>query len=194
MKKQINQVYQFKITLIGSKPPIWRKITVPGNYRFWDLHVAIQDAMGWEDCHLHMFNMYSLRTKRNVQIGIPEANEYLKSTGEFIRDFFSLQNPAATYVYDFGDDWRHKLTLEKVTPEKEDVTYPLCSGGKNACPPEDCGGLPGYYGYLEILSNPENEGYQEVLEWLGEDFDPEEFEPEDVEFDDPHERQKLAGL
>jgi hypothetical protein len=194
MRKQINQVYQFKITLIGSKPPIWRKITVPGNYRFWDLHVAIQDAMGWEDCHLHEFIMYSPRTKRNVQIGIPEDNEYLKSTGEFIRDFFSLQNPAATYVYDFGDDWRHKLTLEKVTPEKEDVDYPLCNGGKNACPPEDCGGLPGYYGYLEILQNPDNEGYEDVLEWLGEDFDPAEFDPETVEFDDPLERQKLAGI
>ncbi|MDD2229993.1 MAG: plasmid pRiA4b ORF-3 family protein [Candidatus Cloacimonetes bacterium] len=191
MRKQINQVYQFKITLIGSKPPIWRKIIVPGNYRFWDLHVAIQDAMGWGDCHLHQFNMHSTRTKRNVQIAHPEAEEQMKSTGEFIRDFFSLQNPAATYIYDFGDDWRHKLTLEKVTPEKEDVVYPLCTGGKGACPPEDCGGLGGYYYHLEVLKNPQSEDYEDVSEWYEDDFDPNKFEPEEVEFGDPHERQRL---
>ncbi|GAB1467848.1 plasmid pRiA4b ORF-3 family protein [Candidatus Cloacimonadota bacterium] len=190
MRKQINQVYQFKITLIGSKPPIWRKIIVPGNYRFWDLHVAIQDAMCWEDYHLHQFNMYSPRTKRNVQIGHPLSDDHMKSTNEFIRDFFSLQNPSATYVYDFGDDWRHKLTLEKVMPEKEDVVYPLCTGGKGACPPEDCGGLGAYYYHLEVLRNPKAEDYEEVSEWYEEGFDPDEFDPDKVIFSDPHEEQK----
>lgn len=194
IRKRDNEIYQFKITLQGSKPPIWRRFIVPGNYRFWDLHLAIQDAMGWEDCHLHLFTMYSPRQKREANIGIPEEDEYLKSTKEFIKDYFSLQNPSAAYVYDFGDGWRHKLTLEKISTEKEDESYPQCTGGKNACPPENSGGLEMYYQYLSIFNNPLVEGHAEVKAWLGEDFDPEAFDPEEVEFQDPVARQKEVGL
>ena len=75
MKKKYNQVYQFKITLKGTKPPIWRRILVPETYTFWDLHVAIQDAMGWDDYHLHEFTLLSPKTGRKVKIGIPSDED-----------------------------------------------------------------------------------------------------------------------
>ncbi len=146
MKKKFNQVYQFKIALWGIKPPIWRRIQVPETYTFWDLHVAIQDVMGWADYHLHLFEVVDPSTGIKIEIGIPEKEfgEYGETRPgwkEKIADWFTMENRKADYTYDFGDNWEHKIELEKVLLREEGIKYPICIKGRRACPPEDCGGL-----------------------------------------------------
>ena len=99
-----------------------------------------------------------------------------------------MNNPKAIYVYDFGDDWEHTITLEKIQPREKGVHYPLCLKGKRACPPEDCGGVWGYKDMLKIIADPNHEKYDEWIEWVGEDFDPEIFDASSIVFDDPRER------
>lgn len=195
MKKKFNQVYQFKITLKGIKPPIWRRIQVPDTYTFWDLHVAIQDAMGWLDYHLHSFEMVNPSTGMRVEIGIPDEDfewgrETLPEWEQKITDWFSMENKLANYTYDFGDDWEHKIQLEKILPSDIKVNYPICVKGKRACPPEDCGGIWGYADFLEIIKNPGHEKHDELLEWVGGEFDPEHFDVQEIIFSDPDERRK----
>lgn len=198
MKKKFNRVYQFKIILEGVRPSVWRRIQVPETYTFWDLHVAIQDAMGWEDYHLHQFKMRDPSTGRNVIIRTPYEediffkNKILSEHRQKISGWFSMENREAEYVYDFGDNWHHKIILEKILPRDERIKYPVCIDGKRACPPEDCGGAWGYKEFLEAIKNPEHERHEELLEWIGGEFDPEYFDPKEVIFDDPDERRRLA--
>lgn len=188
MKKDFNQVYQFKIILKGTKPPVRRRIQVPETYTFWDLHVAIQDSMGWLDCHLHTFQMIDPSTMRKREVGIPDDEvefdrDTLAGWKQKIADWFSLENPLAQYLYDFGDEWIHEVKLEKILPRQENVIYPVCLGGKRACPPEDCGGI---WGYEEICKG-ESEFQDEYA-----DYDPEYFNPEDITFDDSKKRFREA--
>lgn len=195
-------IYQFKIILKHIMPKIWRRIQVPENYTFWDLHVAIQDAMGWYDCHLHEFDIKNPNplfqlSKQKVRIGIPDEdfsdpmmNETKPGWEKRIADYFTLENKKANYTYDFGDNWEHEVTLEKILPREENKNYPLCIDGERACPPEDCGSIPGYYELLEILNNPKNRRHQELTEWLGRKYDPGYFDPEEISFDNPEERLK----
>ena len=196
MKK--NKVFQFRIDLWGIKPPIWRRIQVPESYTFWDLHVAIQDSMGWYDCHLHQFTIVKPSTGEKYEIGIPEDDDFSMYEGELpgwkqkIAKWFSMNNRKADYVYDFGDDWEHTILLEKILPTEENVRYPICIKGKRACPPEDCGSIPGYEHLCELMKNTAVEEYKEMVEWLGGEYDPEHFDVEEISFDDPKERFKYA--
>jgi len=197
MRGRFKKVYQFKITLKGIRPPIWRRIQVPENYTFWDLHVAIQDSMGWEDYHLHEFEIFDPSKGLKVNIGIPPGElgvsfekETLPGWKERISDYFSMENRRAVYVYDFGDNWEHEIVLEKILPREEGVDYPVCIGGKRACPPEDCGGIWGYEEFLEAIADPDHELHDEMLEWVGGEFDPERFDPEEVVFEDPDRRRR----
>ncbi|MFQ5823591.1 MAG: plasmid pRiA4b ORF-3 family protein [bacterium] len=198
MKQNFNHVYQFKITLKEIKPPIWRRIQVPKTYSFWDLHVTIQDAMGWLDYHLHQFEMVDPSTGMKVEIGIPDEEsgwfdrEILPGWKEKITNYFILENRLATYTYDFGDDWKHSVRLEKILPRNKNISYTICVDGKRACPPEDCGGIWGYEELLEIIINPDHEEYEEMLTWLGGEYDPEHFDVKKVHFDDPEKRRKIA--
>ncbi len=195
MKKKYDRVYQFKITLKGIRPLIWRRIQVPETYSFWDLHIAIQDAMGWLDYHLHQFEMVDASTGMEVIIGIPDKEsglEILPEMKQKIAEFFSMENRSADYVYDFGDYWEHKILLEKILPRDKNIDYPICVAGKRACPPEDCGGIGGYEDLLEIISDPDHEEYEEMKEWLGGEIDTEHFDAKEVSFDDPDKRRKIA--
>jgi len=192
MKATFQNVYQFKITLKGSKPPIWRRVQVPENYSFWDLHTAIQDAMGWMDCHLHEFLIPSFQAALHIEIGLPEGNEYLHGTKVKINQYFQQEKDKADYWYDFGDDWFHLVVLEKIIPRNPEWEYPVCLAGKQACPPEDCGGIWGYYDMLEVLKDPKDPEYENVIDWLGDDFDPSHFDPEEVGFRDPKESWRMA--
>ncbi len=194
MKKKFEKVYQFKITLKGIKPAIWRRIQVPETYNFWDLHVAIQDAMGWEDYHLHEFLITHPKTKEKVNIGIPDeeskiwGQEIIPEHKQKIAKWFTMENKVAEYTYDFGDDWKHKIQLEKILPRDKNTNYPVCIAGKRACPPEDCGGEWGYVDLIEAIEDPDHPEHEEMLEWAGEDFDPDYFDINDVEFEDPDKR------
>lgn len=191
-------IYQFKITLEEVEPQIWRRIQVPEKYSFWDLHVAIQDAMNWTDSHLHQFDIVNPKNDKEVHIGIPDDEgliEYLPTTiagwEEFIGDYFSEKNHSCYYNYDFGNNWIHKIELEKIVQAVPACKYPICVAGERACPPEDCGGVCGYKNFLEIINDPQHEEYERMLEWIGDDFDSEKFDPQKVRFDNPKKRLQI---
>jgi hypothetical protein len=169
MNENIKQVYQFKISLLDIAPPIWRRVQVPDYYTFSELHNVIQKAMGWDNSHLYEFS----KTRGNP---IPEDGK--------IKDVFSLENNKAYYEYDLGDSWVHEILLEKILPAVRDSRYPVCIDGKRACPPEDCGGVPGYINLLRVINNPKHPQYRSMKEWLVDEFDSEEFNPENVDFGD----------
>jgi len=197
------KVYQFKITLKDTKPPIWRRIQVPSTNTFWALHIAIQDAMGWTDCHMHEFNVNYPLSRSELCFGVPDKEsdfELDKTTlpgwKYKISKYINLMHPTCEYVYDFGDYWRHKVDLEGIFPVEVGLTYPRCLKGKRACPPEDCGGPWGYQELLEVLSDQDNEEYEDSKVWIesfkGWPFDQEHFDPLEVEFSDPKERFEIA--
>ena len=190
MKKKFENVYQFKITIKGIRPPIWRRIQVPENYTFWDLHVAIQNAMDWDDAHLHEFIITYPNSKEKIRIGSNNDNSFIFShilpeKKQKIADFFSLENKTAEYIYDFGDTWRHKIYLEKILSKEKNTKYPICIAGKRATPPEDCGGVWSYMNMLEILKDPNHPDYQDTISWLGGPFDSEHFDIKEIYFEDP---------
>ena len=172
-------VYQLKITLRGvAKPPVWRRITVPAALPLDLLHEVIQQAMGWEDGHLHMFST----PRRDYGSPDPElghADEREVTVAEV------LARPGATmlYLYDFGDGWEHDIVLEKVLPP-DSVVGVSCLAGRGACPPEDCGGAWGYASLKEALADPKHEEHEDLLDWLGfdsaADFDPAQFSHDEV--------------
>jgi hypothetical protein len=106
-----------------------------------------------------------------------ETPEVLDESKVKLKDVFQRLKARLVYEYDFGDGWLHDVVLERVTDSDPKGKYPWVLAGKGACPPEDCGGIPGYYELLETLRNPRHPNREETLEWLGEPFDPREFDP-----------------
>lgn len=193
------RVFQFMIVLEDVSPAVWRRIQVPENYSFWDLHVAVQDSMGWLDYHLHEFRVPDPGSGEENILGFPdeefpEDRNVLRDYTEWICDYFSLDNTRAGYLYDFGDCWHHEIALEAIFPRKSGSRYPTCTGGERACPPEDCGGPGGYQSFLRIIGNPADEEYEETIRWVGGAFNPKYFDPSDVRFDDPQLRWSAAFL
>jgi len=196
MNSKFSYIYQFRITLERVEPLIWRQIQVPETYTFWDLHVAIQDAMGWTDSHLHQFEVKHPKTKAFLMMGIPEDyfgdsfdyNMILPGWEYNLRDYFSAENPSVRYEYDFGDCWSHKIELEQILFKTEKCKYPICLAGSRSCPPEDCGGTSGYANLLDALSHPKHKEYKHLKTWAGKNFDPEKFDAEKVRFMNPKTR------
>lgn len=190
-------VYQLRIVLKGVEPPVWRRIQVPGSYAFWDLHVAIQDAMGWLDYHLHEFRLRGPLGGGEVVLGFAEEGSFegRKALTDYMVQISDYSGPESfDYLYDFGDEWLHEVTLEEVIPRRRETRYPVCVAGERACPPEDCGGVPGYAEFLRIMADPTDEEHEEMLRWAGGAFEPERFAPTAVHFDDPHLRWSVAYL
>lgn len=198
MSKQPDHSFQFKITLQGLRPPIWRRILVPWSYSFWDLHVAIQDAMGWLDYHLHQFEIRSPSDGRRFEIGIPmeelldDYPEPLAGWEIPIAAYFTLATRKAIYRYDFGDGWKHSVVLEKIAPLTASTMLPVCLAGRRRCPPEDCGGIRGYERFLKIIRDVSHEEHEEMLAWIGGSFDPDSFSRTAIRFDDPAQRWQRA--
>lgn len=195
-------VYQFHVKLVGIDPTVWRRIQVPAKYSFWDLHVAIQDAMGWLDYHLHVFRVHQKYKRRPLEIGIPldEYDEEVVIPGweVSISEYFTVPGQNMEYEYDFGDGWEHELLLEGILLKEKGVSYPRCIGGERACPPEDCGGLPGYEHLLEIIKNPNHPEYEDHIVWLNGQaknfypYDPDQFSLQNIKFDNPKKRRRVA--
>jgi len=169
-------IYQLKITLKGSKPPIWRRVQVPGTSTLGELHQIIQEALGWWNCHLHEF------TIDGVPYGDPDTDEFGESLNENSARLNRLglaPRSRFRYQYDFGDDWQHEILVEQVLPPERGVFYPRCIAGRRACPPEDCGGIWGYYDhFLPAIRDPSHPEYDEMREWIGREFDPNAFDLE----------------
>lgn len=217
-------IYQIRVELRRTKPPVWRRLAVPGDITLGDLHQVIQIAMGWMNCHLHQFVLQGPKPTREERakawggtfeepLERLQLMEKVMSRGRRVfeahvghgacpmgeaegedEDKFTLAEvcPKAKskidYEYDFGDGWDHRITVQKIFPSKEGVVYPYCQAGKLACPPEDCGGLCGYYNLLDALENgPESDWQEELVEWIGEEFDP-------MSFDCAAVNKRLKGL
>lgn len=186
---------QYLVVLSGTDPLVWRRIQVPATYSFWDLHVAIQSAMGWRDAHLHRFRAVDAASGVVVTLAPPDPEGWSDATPEQtvgVLDYARFGAPAIHYTYDFGDDWHHTLIFEGYDQAEGDIPAPECVGGAGACPPEDSGGPHGYAETLQALADPEAPQRDELLEWMGEDWDPHAFAPEDVRFDDPEQRWREA--
>jgi hypothetical protein len=174
------KIYQLKIHLEPNyiKPPIWRRILVKSDFTFMDLHKIIQVSMGWANAHLWDFDF------NGISLGIPSEDDDWRdivNANEIKLDkLFKKEKDTILYTYDYGDGWDHKITLEKILTEDDKTHYPICIKGKRACPPEDCGGSWGYENLLGIIADKKNEEYNEMIEWLGGGFNPEEFDIEDV--------------
>jgi len=193
-----NKTMVFRVSLLDIRPEIWREIEVPATYSFWDFHVAIQDAMGWLDYHLHVFRIPDPKTGETKEIGIPDDGGFPDTPSispgweTAIADYFIHPGDQASYEYDFGDDWQHKIRLDRIADRTKGTKYPRCLHGERACPPEDCGGVWGYEQLLKIISDPKHEEYEDMIEWLDGKYDPENFNSESVEFDNPKKRWELA--
>ncbi len=208
---QSNKIFSLKITLNYTAPSVWRRILVPSGYSFFDLHCAIQDAMGWLDSHLHGFSISQKGTIRPLNIKLPDADgedgwladdDYKDERKEKISDFFGKSIKQCIYTYDYGDNWDHTVLFEKEIDAAPNQEYPQCVAGKNACPPEDCGGIPGYYNLIKVLKNPKNDQHEDMLEWLNiedpKEFNPSYFDPKEIDFVNPKTRlrevQKGFGI
>jgi Plasmid pRiA4b ORF-3-like protein len=177
-RKSTKALYQFKITLLETKPAIWRRVQ-SCDCTLDDLHYLIQAAMGWTNSHLHQFDIKCER------YGDPELLdegrediEFADSTATRLSDIVPSDGKKFQflYEYDFGDDWQHEILFEgSPTPDKA-MKYPLCLEGERACPPEDVGGVGGYEDFLEAIANPRHEDYGDLLKWVGGRFDPEAFD------------------
>jgi hypothetical protein len=166
--------YQLKIRLGDSKPAIWRRIIVPAATRMDTLHLVMQAAMGWENCHLHQFEIDGERYEINYpNTDFGEGYPVNDSAKFRLSDLVSNEKTKFSYLYDFGDGWRHVIILEKIhEPLPADLPPFTCLIGAGACPPEDCGGIHRYYNLLEILSDPEHQQHENMLTWAGGPIDP----------------------
>lgn len=184
-----DEVFQLKVTLRDIKPPIWRRVLVDGSATLDEVHDVIQAAFGWWGYHLHEFRV------GGREYGEPDpdwnTSPVLDETRYRLGEL-AAEGDKLRYVYDFGDDWDHDVVVEKVLTRSEVDVVPACTGGKRACPPEDCGGTWGYQEYLSAIADPSHPRHAELIEWRGRDFDPEAFDP--AEFEDNLQLAELADL
>ena len=163
--------FQFKIRINGSsKPIVWRRLSIPVNFTFYDLHIAIQLSFGWENAHLFQFSPKGYGSNPIIKENFEDDVDYdyedaLDAEEVHLSEIFKSEKQKYTYIYDFGDSWEHIISLEKILPNI--AMYPMLLAGKGQCPPEDCGGMRGYEQLKEVLSNKKDAEYEEMAEWLG---------------------------
>ncbi len=172
--------YQIKVGISEAKPPIWRRLIVPGSITLSQLHEVIQISMGWSNEHLHQFDI------NNDQYGPLTDEDWgfesIKDETDFtLHDMALSEKNAFTYIYDLGDDWQHNITIEKILSTPPEQKYPTIIKGKRACPPENVGGIWGYQEFLEAYADPSHEDHATMVEWAGPDFRPELFDKDDIE-------------
>jgi Plasmid pRiA4b ORF-3-like protein len=181
------QILQIQIDLDGSNPKITRTVLVRNDMSFYGLHLVIQAAMGWDDSHLHQFHIDKMYRGTLIGHGIEGVDTGFGECGELEGSEITLFEYLAVgtkikYEYDFGDGWIHTIAVQKVLPFDTSIKYPALVKGKNACPPEDCGGIGGYYYLLEAVNDPKNPESKDMREWLGlkrgQMFDPLAFDLE----------------
>ncbi len=174
-----SRVYQMRIYLKGTRPRIWRRFVVSPETRLDHLHQIVQIVMGWRDCHLHMF----VAGKRRFQLPSPWDDDFGLSASDEreyrIGHLLTREKDWIDYVYDFGDHWDHRIVLQRILSEAPENGVPWCLSGKHNCPPEDSGGLWGFYDKLRIMADPDDEEHDWIREWMG-DYDPDDFSVDEV--------------
>ncbi len=167
------EVFQLKVTLMGTMPPIWRRLLAPANLTLAQLHDVLQAAMGWQDCHMHEF------CAGQRHFGKPNPEDRLMRMPP-------VENERTVHLSNVLSrvgakaSWEHGIVLEKRLPADPGTAYPVCTGGERACPPEDCGGIPGFYDLLDALGDPTHEQHDELQDWVEDNYDPDFFSIDDV--------------
>ena len=170
------KILTLRISLVDSNPEIWRRFQISNELMLGDLHRAIQIVMGWTNSHPHDFEIKGKRYSAKSDYGGPFDEPCGNEDETLIGDVLKQKRQKFAYIYDMGDDWQHKLVVEAIAEPIPGQHYPVCLAGENACPPEDCGGVWGYYRLLEILDDPDHDEYDEIEEWISDDFDAETFD------------------
>lgn len=168
----MDRVFELRVELERTEPVVWRQLVAPETLTFYELHHAIQIAFGWRNYHLYSFNM------DDQAIGNPdlvEDEEIINDKTIFINQVFQKKGDVLQYEYDFGDGWMHKITVEAINPNDAEIKNTVCIDGRMACPPEDCGGIPGYENLKEAMKDKKHPEHDDLIMWLGKSFDPEEF-------------------
>jgi len=168
--RQTDKVYVISVELKEVEPRVWRRIAVPDS-TLMELHEILQVAMGWENCHLYLFEV------GRQQYSDPRFElelENVEDAGVVLLSELGGVGLTLTYEYDFGDGWRHEIRIEEVRDHSAEEPLPRCLEGANACPPEDVGGPPGYDDYLAALADPHHEEHEGMLAWRGP-FNPRRF-------------------
>jgi hypothetical protein len=165
------QIFQLKVSLSDVTPLVWRRLLVPGGYTLDRLHRVLQHVMGWQDCHLHSFEIDGL------QYGEPDPDGELTMRDELDTRLDAVVGKGSRfrYTYDFGDWWEHDITVEDAFGADPGERYPICVAGARACPPEDVGGPFGYRTFMVALTDPEHPDHEPMREWIGRPFDAEAF-------------------
>jgi len=169
-----SEIFQLKVSLKNARPPIWRRLLVESHTTLYELHEIIQEAMGWENYHMHMFRI------GNVEFGDVDCGD-LDFEDETLMSLATLKRRDIhkwTYEYDFGDGWGHSIQLEKVLEPKASQHYPCCIKGVRQCPPEDVGGIFRYMYIVAAIADPDHPDHEEMSDMLGEDFDATAFDKE----------------
>ncbi len=171
---RVAPVYQLKISLLDTRPPVWRRLLLSANLTLRALHEIIQTAMGWTGRHPHQFiigeTVYGDPLRELARGGVEdERGARLDVVAPRVKHSF-------LYDYDLGEGWRHLVVVEKIRPRGDTFPgHPVCLAGARACPPEDWGGPSGYVSALAAIRNPQHEEHEEMLEWVGGSFAPEAF-------------------
>jgi hypothetical protein len=168
-------IVQIRITLLDVQPPVWRRVLAPATLPLHRMHATIQAAMGWLDQHLYEFQAGD----RRYGEADPEDGPASSVTDARTVKLSSLIEKGVDrllYIYDFGDEWRHEIVVEDVRPGDPGVDYPCFVEGERRCPPEDCGGPPGYQSFLEAITNPTHPYHADAMEWYGDEYDPDDIE------------------
>lgn len=170
----LEKVVVLRIELEGIEPLIWRRVGVRAGTSLSDAHRVIQAAMGWRDSHLWEFeadeHRYAMRLPSE-----PDWNERYEDAGAVtLAALVDAGVRRMRYVYDMGDFWEHALIVERVAAALANVNYPQFLGGERRCPPEDCGGVPGYYEFLDNIGSEDSAARKSALDWYGGRYDPDD--------------------
>ncbi|MCB9061404.1 MAG: plasmid pRiA4b ORF-3 family protein [Halobacteriovoraceae bacterium] len=171
--KQKPGVYEFTVSLVNTKPLVWRKFLAHEIIDLDELHMLIQITMGWNNAHLYAFEI-----NRKFYSDEESAVEmdYIPSNGIELRDVLG-SSKKFTYTYDFGDDWLHEIEITNTLEDDPKMNYPVCIAGENACPPEDCGGPHSFENLKKVISGKNSKEKDELLTWLGGFYNPATFDP-----------------
>jgi hypothetical protein len=167
-------ILQVRIELRGTKPKVWRRVLVPQTITLLKLHLVIQAAFGWGHSHLHEFI-----TGDGERYGTadPMYDSPDSINSENVRLTTVLRTSTLSYIYDFGDYWDHRITIEKTHAADPLMTLPFCIAGAGAAPPEDCGGVPGYADFVRAMGDPNDPEHEHLAQWIGVDaWDPAAFD------------------
>ncbi|MFS8137978.1 MAG: plasmid pRiA4b ORF-3 family protein [Thermomonas sp.] len=174
------EVYQLRIDLRGSrKPKIWRRIVVPATIKLSLLHVVLLRAMGWGGGHMHEFT-FAQGSYASVEPGLDLPFDVQDESRVSLRT--ALKGSLTfTWIYDYGDNWQHKVKVESADDMGFALNHPLCITGQGACPPDDVGGVPGFENFVQAMADPAHAEHDELTGWYGRPFDPVAFSAADVQ-------------